>query len=733
MGVFLLNAWLIPLLPLAAFVLVTLTPLRRNAAASGWLTTLLMLVATVLALGVAAEVAQGTLMGPEGSVTNRAALNAETRENAFSFPVPNIVRELRWAPAGGNASFDMGYLIDPAAAAMLVMVTIAATCIHLFSIGYMAHDPRQAHFFALVALFTAAMLAMVMASNLLLLFMAWEIMGLCSFLLIGFWYDKTYPDPQQIAPRQAALKAFVTTRIGDVLLLIGLAFLWTEAGSLEIGTGEGQIFNPEFLARIAAEPATLGLSTATAIALLIFCGTIGKSAQFPLHVWLPDAMEGPTPVSALIHAATMVAAGVFLVARTFPIFAAGGALPVVAAIGTVTALGAALIACAQFDIKRILAYSTISQLGFMVAALGIGGWTAAMFHLLMHAFFKALLFLGAGSVIHGAEGVVGRDANRAQDIRQMGGLRKHMPVTFATYTVGYLALTGFPVLAGFWSKDEILADAARYEQWLVLGALLVASFLTAFYMTRQMLLVFFGEFRGMTNHEDTMARGHEAGEESPSLRAFEASRLHGEAELPHESPWTMTVPLVVLALFAALAGFANLPFDGWHHLARFFQSEAGTFNAIVMLAATLVTLAGIGAGFALYRNAFARVTDADPLERMAPGVFALLASRFRVDELYAATFGRLASVLARGWAWLDERVLGRVVSGTGGLTEFLGRMSFILDDTVLNDGADALASGTVAGGNQARRSETGRIQDYLAVVFAGVVILGVVFLYGMRR
>ncbi|MFL5801129.1 MAG: NADH-quinone oxidoreductase subunit L, partial [Roseiflexaceae bacterium] len=417
MGIFLQSAWLIPLFPLLAFAIITLTPIRLSKAASGWLAILLMVAATVVALGVGLEVAQGVHVGPDGAVEVLASGEHTAEGQGFSFPAANITQMFRWAPAGGDASFTMGYAIDPAAAAMLVMVTIASTCIHLFSLGYMANDERQSRFFSFISLFTAAMLLMVMASNLLLFFMAWELMGLCSYFLIGFWYDKVYADPRQITPRQAAIKAFITTRVGDVLFMVGLAFLWTQAGSLDFGTGQGQIFNPEFLRRIAETPTALGISVATGIALLLFAGTVGKSAQFPLHVWLPDAMEGPTPVSALIHAATMVAAGVFLVGRTYPIFVASGALPVVATIGSITALGAALIAVGQFDIKRILAYSTLSQLGFMVAALGIGGWVAGIFHLLTHAFFKALLFLGSGSVIHGMEATVGHDSNTSQDIR----------------------------------------------------------------------------------------------------------------------------------------------------------------------------------------------------------------------------------------------------------------------------------------------------------------------------
>ena len=725
MGWFLQNAWLIPLLPLIGFAIITLTPIQRNKQASAWLATLLMVGATIIALGTAVEVASGVKIAPDGAVaepthaTHTAAPAGEKAGHGFEWRDPNIVRTVRWAPSGGDIPFTMGYIIDPAVAAMLVMVTITATCIHLFSVGYMAHDPRQARFFSFISLFTAAMLAMVMASNLLLFFMAWEIMGLCSYLLIGFWYDKNYADPNQITPRQAAIKAFITTRIGDVLFMIGLAWLWTEAGTLELGTGPGQVFNPELLERLATTTTGIGISAATGIALLIFSGTIGKSAQFPLHVWLPDAMEGPTPVSALIHAATMVSAGVFLTARTFPIFQVSDALPIVATIGAFTALFAALIAVGQFDIKRILAYSTLSQLGFMVAALGIGGWVAAMFHLLTHAFFKALLFLGSGSVIHGMEAAVGHDSNTAQDIRNMGGLRRLMPVTFFTYMAGFLALAGFPGFAGFWSKDEILADAFRANTlvWIVLS---LASLLTAFYMTRQVMLVFFGSFRGHHPRQPAYAFAHHADH-------------HHEAHDPHESPWTMTVPLVILALFAVFAGLVNLPFDGFHQLADFFGQEAGKLNLLVMGISSTIALVGIALGWLVYRQAFtASAEEADPLERMVPGVFTMLNRKFYIDELYAATFGALTTILARVWTWFDAQVLDRLVIDTGRFTRFLGQVNFIIDDAMLNDGADLMATGTQVAGDRTRRTTTGKIQDYVALAFAGAVVLGVLYLYVVR-
>ncbi len=739
MAFFLQYAWLIPVLPLLGCALITFTPLRRSKAASGWAAIGLMGLASLLAVGLLAATAQGLALR-DGQVATLEAVahgEGEAGEAAFAFPEPNVVERFAWAPTGASV-LRMGYYVDTPVAAMLAMVTIAATCIHLFSLGYMAANPRQSRFFSFISLFTAAMLLMTMADNLLLFFMAWEVMGLCSYLLIGFLYER----PQAY---RAAVKAFITTRIGDVLMLLGLVYLWTQAGSLELGTGEGQIFNPAFLERIGAEQGVLGLSHATGIALLLFCGTVGKSAQFPLHVWLPDAMEGPTPVSALIHAATMVAAGVFLVARTFPIFLAdgGAALDVVAFIGAFTALFAASIAVAQYDIKRILAYSTLSQLGFMVAALGIGGWTAGMFHLLTHAFFKALLFLGSGSVIHAMEATPAiaklhhtdeyAAQQTAQDIRNMGGLRTRLPWTFWTYTMGYLALAGVVPFAGFWSKDEILADAFKGGHWVVLAVLTVAAFLTAFYMTRQWRLVFFGELRVeqpvvFTNPEPA-PHGHAEAHHDAAHDEHSNSGPHW-----HENP-LMIAPLVVLATFAVSAGLFNLPFSipGGHWLSGIWGQEAPPFSPLVAGISLLAALGGIGAGWSFYGGAFARASGVDPLAERAPAMFRLLNEKYRIDEIYQGSIGRLTALLALAWAWIDRSILDGIVNGVGRLTLFLGRLNFIIDDTLLNDGPDALAEGTLATGKQTRRLQTGKAQDYVTYLFGGAVILALVYLYVIRR
>ncbi|HSH80714.1 MAG TPA: NADH-quinone oxidoreductase subunit L [Herpetosiphonaceae bacterium] len=794
-------AWLIPLLPLAAFAFITFfSPLYRSKNVSSGVAIAAMLLATLLAWGVAFEGATAGFgaAGAEAAHTETEAGEAgEGEEHAaegehhFAGFGGAFARSFDWA-ATGDRTFRMGYQIDAPVAVMLAMVTLASLCIHIFSAGYMAEDRRYGRFFSYIALFTASMLGMVLADNLLLFFICWELMGLCSYLLIGFWYFRT-------SAYRAARKAFITTRIGDVLMMLGLFYLYREAGSLTFGTAEGQIFNAALLERIGSTTNAAGMLVATSLALLLFMGTVGKSAQFPLHVWLPDAMEGPTPVSALIHAATMVAAGVFLVARTYPIFLAGNALPVVAVVGTFTAVFAALIAVAQFDIKRILAYSTLSQLGFMVAALGIGGWVAGLFHLLTHAFFKALLFLGSGSVIHGMEAAVGHDPAKAQDIRNMGNLKRYMPTTWITYMIGYLALAGFPLFAGFWSKDEILADAfdVGFNGGSPIGivvyvALSFATFLTAFYMTRQVAVVFWGPFRGMDprrtdvehsekvavetgrgtsafpgdtgdhrggtivpdatpqsgysagghdeyraavyetgGHDEHRAAVYETGGHDEHRAAIYDTPGHDEhhAHEPHESPWTMTLPLAILALFALGGGFVNAAPFGIHWLSHFLGQEAAEFNVLTAGIATALSVAGIGLGVLMYKGAFQRSTDADPLERMAPGLFRVLNRKFGVDEFYGATVGRLTDLAALALSVFD-RAVDAVVNGVGKVSLFVSKVNFIFDDFFLNQGADTLAEVTTYTGDGMRQTTTGKIQDYGALIFLGALIIALIYLYG---
>ncbi len=457
--------WLIPVFPLVAAALLAVTPkaYRRFAAT-------LAIGSMVLAFLFAC-----------------AAFLASLRLPATGHGPAHLIQNFTWFEFG-TTTLRLGWLLDPLSASMLVMVTLVGTLIFIYSVGYMAHDDNFTRFFCFLSLFAAAMLGLVIANSLLLLFICWELVGLASYLLIGFWYHK----PSAAA---AAKKAFIVTRIGDMGLFLGLLWLYAGSGTLLFYDAGQGCLETDALNRILAQSLAGGMALSTAISLLIFCGAVGKSGQVPLHVWLPDAMEGPTPVSALIHAATMVAAGVFLVARMYPLMAlapAGAhstALTVVTWVGAITAVFAALIAVAQYDIKRILAYSTVSQLGFMMLGIGVGGYAVGMFHLITHAFFKALLFMGAGSVIHGC--------HDEQDIRKMGGLRKFMPVTFATYAVGMMALAGVPLFfSGFWSKDEILNKALFWPPSRIpfyLG--MIGVFLTAFYMTRQVWYVFYGSLR----------------------------------------------------------------------------------------------------------------------------------------------------------------------------------------------------------------------------------------------
>jgi NADH-quinone oxidoreductase subunit L len=513
--------WLVPALPVFAAAISALLP-RRSRIAAATLAIGSMAASFLISIGALLHV-----------LANRSGDQILT----FNF---------RWFQFG-NEWLKLGWMLDPLTAVMIVMVTFVGLLIFIYSVGYMAHDENFTRFFCFLALFAGAMLGVVIANSLLLLFMCWEIVGLTSYLLIGFWYNK----PEAAA---AAKKAFITTRIGDLAFLLGMVWLYARSGTLLFYDGGAGCLEHSALAQLVAQTSVLGMAASTGIALLIFCGAAGKSGQVPLHVWLPDAMEGPTPVSALIHAATMVAAGVFLIARIYPLMSAHVgiyltptiALQVVAWVGAITALFGALIAVAQFDIKRILAYSTISQLGYMMMGLGVGGVAVGMFHLITHAFFKSLLFLGAGSVIHGCNG--------EQDIRRMGGLRRLMPITFAAYAVGMLALCGFPLFfSGFWSKDDILRSALTWSVSrapFYMGAF--GALLTAFYMTRQVFYVFGGSNRlAASSHDD------------PKLAAHFEDPHHHAAHHPHESPAVMTVPLVILAAFAMLLGFIGTPAWPW--------------------------------------------------------------------------------------------------------------------------------------------------------------------------
>ncbi|GGA65509.1 NADH-quinone oxidoreductase subunit L [Edaphobacter acidisoli] len=614
----------------------------------------------------------------------------------------------------GSESLRLGWMLDPLTAVMLVMVSFVGLMVFIFSTGYMAHDENFTRFFCFLSLFAAAMLGVVIANSLLLLFMCWELVGLTSYLLIGFWYHK----PTAAA---AAKKAFITTRIGDLAFLIGMVWLYSQAGTLLFYDSGAGCMEHAALIKMAAEITTIGMAASTGIALLIFCGAIGKSGQVPLHVWLPDAMEGPTPVSALIHAATMVAAGVFLVARVYPLMSdtlaahATTALAVVTWIGAITAVFAALIAVAQDDIKRILAYSTISQLGYMMIGLGVGGVAVGMFHLITHAFFKSLLFLGAGSVIHGC--------NDEQDIRRMGGLRRFMPVTFATYAVGMLALCGFPLFfSGFWSKDAILHAAHSWSPSHIpfyLGAF--GALLTAFYMTRQVCYVFFGAYRS-ANHEEHAEPEH-------------AEPEHTHHATPHESPSMMTVPLILLATFAILLGAIGTPawpwFDafinGGHttwHLSGFMESGILT----VMLSSSIIVFIGLGLGWWLYGRKPATTPDSpDALEQMQPLLFHALRRKLYVDELYSVTFIRWNTWLSRLSNWLDRRIWSGAVWTVSHAVLSLSWLARSTDNYIVNAGFDEGCHTVTLGGRLLSRIQNGRSQTYLRLLGAAFALL-VIFL-----
>ena len=599
---------------------------------------------------------------------------------------PTVIHSaLEWLPFYRPASqwLEMGVAVDPLTAMMLLMVPFAVFMIFMYSVGYHnfgkpngtvlgvpnhgKQEPLFSRFFAFMSLFAGAMLTLVVADNLLLLFVGWEVMGLCSYLLIGFWYAREYdPDPknaQKLPPRLASIKAFMTTRVADVIMLMGIVYFYRVFGTLSFS---------EALSAHGIEHAaeTAGLGALGIIALLLFSGTVGKSAQFPLHVWLPNAMEGPTPVSAVIHAAAMVSAGVYMVIRIFPLIAAGvegnpGVMYVIAGIGAFTAFMAATIAVAQDDVKGVLAYSTISQLGFMIAALGIGAYIAAAFHLITHAFFKALLFLGSGSIIHGmehgAEHVHDHHTD-PQDMMNMGGLKDKMPVTFWTFVIGGMALSGFPfVTAGFWSKDEIFADAwyqgthGNPMGMIVFILLALAALMTAFYTTRQICLTFLGKPR------------------TPL------------AEHAHESNTFMTLPLVLLSIFAVGAGWLGIPdhflgldlgeINFFHHFVGAtvhetllelhelhlvaFEIHTLPWNWIPLIASLVVALGGILLGYLVYGRQPLKANQPDPLVRPLGPLHNFLRNKWYWDELYQAIFIRPAVFFSEVivYEWIDRGLI----------------------------------------------------------------------------
>jgi len=708
------NLWLIPALPMAAAGIIALLPQRRG------------IPAAALAIG---SLALSFLLSL-AAFAHTLSLPAAQRLEFLNIP---------WLQFG-NQALRIGWMLDPLTAVMLVMVTFVGLLIFIYSTGYMADDENFTRFFCFLALFAGAMLGVVIANSLLLLFMCWEIVGFTSYLLIGFWFHNP-------AAAAAAKKAFLVTRIGDLGLLIGMVWLYAQSGTLLFYDNSAGALEPSALFNLPTHTAFFGLSAASAIAILIFCGAAGKSGQVPLHVWLPDAMEGPTPVSALIHAATMVAAGVFLMARVYPLLSSApivsditsaitpsAALQVVTWVGAITALFAATIAVAQFDIKRILAYSTVSQLGYMMMGLGVGGPAVGMFHLITHAFFKALLFLGAGSVIHGCAG--------EQDIRRMGGLRRFMPITFAAYSAGMLALCGFPLFAGFWSKDLILDSAHIWSvsqlpfYMGVLGALL-----TAFYMARQMAYVFFGHLRPAAPGHPSHAP-HEVEKPIAYEDVAEIADIHERGHHthhPHESPAVMTVPLVILAVFAVLLGFLGTPAWPWFQafLNRTPLAAPGlsalTESAVltVMLASTAVVFLGLFLGWWLYsRTPIASAEAPDILDRSAPALFTFLGHAYYIDTLYAATLVRLNNIFATLSDLFDHFIFGGIVKLVSYSVLAVAWFDSFFDSYFINVGFDAGTHTVSLGGRIFSRLQTGRVQTYLRLIGLALVALTLYLLWG---
>jgi NADH-quinone oxidoreductase subunit L len=635
--------WVIPLIPLGTFFVIAMFG-KRLPGRGAYLGIAAMFVCFVMALGVLVHFIGG----------------GEPVETTWT-----------WFTSG-PVHFELGQLVDGLTAAMLIVVTFISLCVQVYSLGYMHGDRRYTWFYAVLSLFTGAMLTVVVANNLFELLVGWEIMGISSYLLIGHWWEEKENS-------NAAIKAFITTRVGDVPFMFGIFVLTFAAGTTNIP-----------LISRAASDGRLAPWLLTVAALLLFGGTIGKSAQFPLHVWLPDAMAGPTPVSALIHAATMVAAGVYLVARMFAVFVnASHALIVVEVIAAITMLIAALLAMIQNDIKRVLAYSTVSQLAYMLAGLSIGkaGYTAGLFHLFTHAFFKALLFLGAGSVIH---------AVHTNNMSEMGGLRKHMPATFVTFLVGSAALAGIPPFAGFWSKDEIISTAFAQHHYALWAVALVTAVLTAFYVTRMVLLTFFGEYRGDAH--------------------------------PHESPITMTAPLYILAGLACVVGFLNATalhvglFTDWVH---FGLVEHEPFN----YGFATVSFIGAAIGLILGYRLYSRWRERDPLRGLGP-MYGLLEHKYYLDDIYLKGIVRpIQYPLARAVYWTNQNVLDAVVNGVAWATKKLGRFTYdVVDQQVIDATVNGVGESTRAFGGFLRLIQSGKVQLYAGLLFVGVAALTVIFI-----
>jgi NADH-quinone oxidoreductase subunit L len=592
----------------------------------------------------------------------------------------------RWIDLG-SLQVDMAFLIDPLSAVMILVVTGIGGLIHIYATGYMHDDNAFWRFFAYLNLFTAAMLTLVLGDSLLLLFVGWEGVGLCSYALIGFWYT----DHNNA---RAGNKAFIVNRVGDFGFVLGMFLLFWSFDA----QGHGTLTFREMVqwAPTIKDSLLWGWPVITLATLFLFVGATGKSAQIPLFVWLPDAMAGPTPVSALIHAATMVTAGVYMTARMNVFFSmAPTTLHVIAVIGVATALVAASIALTQYDIKKVLAYSTVSQLGYMFIGIGVGGYAAAVFHLMTHAFFKACLFLGAGSVIHAM--------HHEQDMRKMGGLKAWMPVTFITFFISVLAIAGFPPFAGFFSKDEILWLAASNDHWIIWFFAVCGAGLSAFYMFRQLFMTFYG-----TSRAD-----------------------HHTQEHLHESPQVMTLPLVILAIGAVFAGFVGLPgvlggsqFAHWLEPVIHAHEEAHASGALewgLMAVSVSVASLGVFLAYLMYRR-----------ESLSPAIFANLAggSLYRLfdhkwyfDEIYQVVFVNGTLLIARLGSLFDQYIIDGIVNGAAALTRFVSWLNGLFDQYIIDGMVNLIANVTFGIGNKLRRVQTGNINSYLYGILIAVVLL----------
>jgi NADH-quinone oxidoreductase subunit L len=637
-----------------------------------------------------------------------------------------LIVETSWiklwnVPVVGNISIDLGIKLDNLTVIMLIVVTLISFLVHLFSIEYMKGDKRYSRYFAYLGIFTFSMLGIVLTHNILMMYIFWELVGLSSYLLIGFWFEKK-------SAADAGKKAFLVNRIGDIGMFIGIMVLFTHYGTFT--------FDKIFAQISAGNLPFHSYAWLTATGILIFMGAVGKSAQFPLHVWLPDAMEGPTPVSALIHAATMVAAGVYLVARIFVMLTADAMLTI-AVIGAFTSFLAATIALTQNDIKKVLAYSTVSQLGYMIMALGVGAYSFAFFHLVTHAFFKACLFLGSGSVIHAM--------HHEQDIRQMGGLRKKLPLTYATFLISTLAISGIPFTSGFFSKDGILAGTLAFGNltghWIIPAVAFTVALMTAFYMFRLVLLTFHGE-----------------------------PRDHHKFDHAHESPFVMAAPLVILAVLSVFVWYAPNPFNadsGWFldkwiktpstvvpqtQRFDFMKSEkaipAAANGAVKKYEPEYINhsevyehamhqahypamfmsvgLAGIGILFAFLLYQW-KVLDPDKIAAMFGPLYKGSLNKWYIDEIYDAVFVKGTLLLSAGLAWFDLYIVDGIVNGAASLTRLLSKLCGMFDDKVVDGLVNLTASFSGLIGLMFRKVQTGRVQTYVVIVIFSIVILLLIF------